>query len=158
MTALIDNYTSNHQLYQYNLTSTVLLERKYEHNVPHSLTVSYQMTEGDILYNRHQNIIDAMETLGPNWDGDGALPPDNEALMIAKSITYMLWRYGQPVYHIAPGPVGEVMVNLRNGDKSLELLFYPNRWKYVQFSPHEAPRQGNLDFLIFPELLTWLNK
>lgn len=157
MTALIDNYASPLQPYWVDLTSTVLWEAKKENRIPPSLTVSYHISEGDVMYNRHQFIISAMEALEDNWDGEGALPPDKESLQIAKSITHMLWRYGQPVFHIAPGPTGEVMVNLRKGDKSLELLFYPNRWKYVQFSPLEKPQQGVLDFSNFPKLLSWLN-
>lgn len=157
MTVLIDNYDTSVSSYLSDLTSTVVLEVKKENRIPTSLKVNYHLTEGDAMYNRHQSIITAMEALEDNWDGDGALSPDKSSLQMAKSLTNLLWRYGQPVFHIAPGPVGEVMVNLRKGDKSLELLFYPQRWKYVQFSPQEKPQQGDLDFSNFPQLLSWLN-
>jgi len=153
----MDSYAPHLQAYHPDLTSTVMLAVKKENRVPSSLTVNYHITEGDAVYNRHQSILSAMEALVDNWDGDGALAPDPVALFTAKSITNMLWRYGQPVFHIAPGPIGEVMVNLRKGDKSLELLFYPTRRKYVRFSPHEKPQQGNLEVSNLPELLSWLN-
>lgn len=157
MQVLIDNYATPIPSFWSDLTSTVMLEVKKEKRLPTSLTVNYQITDGDAMYNRHQSIISAMEALTDNWDGEGALAPDKSSLQIAKSITHMLWRYGQPVFHIAPGPVGEIMINLRNGDKSLELLFYPNHWKYVRFSPHEKPQQGRLEFSNFSALLSWLN-
>ena len=157
MPVLIDNYATNILSYRSDLTSTLVWEVKKENRIPPSLTVNYHLTQGDAMNYRHQSIINAMEALEDNWDGDGALSPDKDALQIAKSITNMLWRYGQPVFHIAPGPLGEVLVNLRKGDKSLELLFYPNHWKYVQFSTQERPQQGVLDFSNFPQLLSWLN-
>ena len=155
MPALIDNYAT--QAFRSDLTATAGWKFRKDNRSPPSLTVNYCLTEGDMLSNQHQASFSAMEALQDNWDGEGALAPDKSALHIAKNITNMLWRYGQPVFHVAPGPIGEVLVSLRKADKSLELLFYPHRWKYVQFSPHEKPEQGELQFSNFPQLLSWLN-
>jgi hypothetical protein len=64
----------------------------------------------------------------------------------------------QTIYSIAPGPVGEIMLDLRNGYKSVEIIIYPNRIRTVQFEEGKAPHQkdASIDYII-TDLLKWLN-
>ncbi len=112
------------------------------------------------LNNREIRLLEEYKQIGDNWDLDGAKAPDASALCLAEYIVKAMEKTGQKVYHVAPGPRGEIMVDIRNNntDKSLELLFYPNsNNKYVFFSTAEQPQQGNFLFSSLPELLNRLN-
>ena len=103
--------------------------------------------------------IAAYQHLTDNWDEDGAVAPDHQTIVIAIDIALLLTAQGQPIYHTSPGPVGEIMINLRDGSKSVELLIYPNdRRKIVCISPDETPWQGVLTPETLRQTLQWLNR
>jgi hypothetical protein len=94
-----------------------------------------------------------------NWDEDDALAPSKEALRQAEFLTGILEKHGQPIFHAAPGPNGEVMLDIRNKDKSksVEILFYQNRTTVVFYPSKGSPYQDAFDFQALPEILVWLN-
>lgn len=108
---------------------------------------------------QHLTAIVSYQHLTDGWDEDGAIAPVHQTVLSALDIALLLTVTGQPIYHTSPGPVGEVMINLRNGDKSTELLAYPGgRNKFVRISPNETPRQGILTPESLRETLQWLNR
>lgn len=104
------------------------------------------------------NSLEQISELPSNWDEEGAIQPPLNCVQYAKAIVLFMDAVGQEIYAIAPGPLGEIMLDFRNDSKSLELIIYPDKMKYVKFSELEKPEQGifNPDIL-FPDLLNWLN-
>ncbi|GAB4047337.1 hypothetical protein [Spirosoma litoris] len=108
---------------------------------------------------QHLAAIIAYQQLVDNWDEDEAIAPAHQTVLAALDIALLLTATGQPIYHTSPGPVGEIMINLRKGDKSAELLAYPNnRIKFVRIEPDEVPQQGPLTPESLRETLQWLNR
>ncbi len=96
--------------------------------------------------------------LEDNWDEQGALAPNNSVIQKSKGLIVFLEAIGQKIFSIAPGPEGEIMIDLRNGSRSLEILIYPDRMKYVKFSASEKPTQGIFSpDLLLSELIAWVN-
>ena len=110
--------------------------------------------------NRHHlTAIVSYQHLTDGWDEDDAIAPTHQTVLSALDIALFLTVTGQPIYHTSPGPVGEVMINLRNGDKSAELLAYPGgRNKFVRIGANEIPEQGALTPESLRETLQWLNR
>jgi hypothetical protein len=77
--------------------------------------------------------------------------------MLASYLLKLLQSFGQKAFHVAPGPRGEIMIDLRNKDKSIELLFYGDKAKFVMFSDSSDPKQGTFELNMLPELIKWLN-
>ena len=78
------------------------------------------------------NALDDFAKLQPNWDGDGAEPPAPSAIAGARACLYQLFEYGQQeILHLCPGPVGEIAIDLAQGSRELNLIFYPDRSVYV---------------------------
>lgn len=115
----------------------------------------------DALARNRQKLADiaSYRNLVDNWDEDDAVAPTHQTVIIALDIAFLLIAEGQTIYHTSPGPVGEIMINLRNGDKSVEFLIYPNdRRKFVRIGPNELPQQGALTPESLRETLQWLNR
>ncbi len=103
--------------------------------------------------------IATYRNLADNWDEDGAVAPAHQTVVAAFDLALLLTVAEQPIYHTSPGPVGEIMINLRNGGKSAELLAYPGgRNKFVRIGPDETPEQGALTPETLRETLQWLNR
>lgn len=118
-------------------------------------------TAADVLAQNRLKLTDiaAYKQLSDNWDDDGAVAPSHQTVLAAFDIALLLTVAEQPIYHTAPGPTGEIMLNLRNGAKSVELLIYPgDRRKFVCISPNEAPQQGPLTPDSLHKTLLWLNQ
>ena len=103
-------------------------------------------------------LIEDFEHLENNWDGDGALAIPNTVIKKAKSIIIFLDTMGLKVFHTAPGPNGEIMIDLRNrkNTKSLELIIYSTRNIAVKFPSDGKPEQHLFDILELPHFLNWL--
>ena len=115
----------------------------------------------DVLPSNRQHLtaIISYQHLINGWDEDGAIAPVHQTVLSALDIALLLTVTGQPIYHTSPGPVGEVMINLRNGTKSAELLAYPGgRNKFVRIESDEIPQQGVLTPESLRETLQWLNR
>lgn len=108
---------------------------------------------------QHLTAIVAYQHLIDGWDEDDSIAPTHQTVLAALDIALLLTVTGQLIYHTSPGPVGEIMINLRNGDKSAELLAYPSgRNKFVRIGPSETPQQGLLTPESLRETLQCLNR
>ncbi len=104
------------------------------------------------------SILQELSELENNWDEAGALALPIHVISSAREFINMLSGLNIAVYHVAPGPWGEVLVDLRSGDKSVEILFYPDKTRFVKFSPMERASQGNYTAESLPQLISWLNE
>lgn len=109
------------------------------------------------LNERALRLLDEFKWLPANWDEDDAMAPSAKAIQMAESLVYLLQRTGQKVYHVAPGPLGEIMVDLRENGKSVEILFYPDKARYVYFPREGNPEQGEYRPDVLPQILKWLH-
>lgn len=98
------------------------------------------------------------ELLHDNWDGDGAKAPGIEVIQRAMLFLQIIQQNGQEVFNIAPGPLGEIMIDSRRNGKSVEILVYPDKNKYVFFPLHERPEQGEFQQDELPAILQCLNE
>jgi hypothetical protein len=106
------------------------------------------------------SLLEEFSNLQNNWDEDEAIAPDENTLSKAKSLVYTLEKRGQKIYHAAPGPNGEIMLDIRNPNrtKSLEIIFYINKSVVVSFPEKRTPFQNSFSVLDLPDLLNWLDQ
>lgn len=155
MPVLIDNYTTTEPIRPLLASFGYNTEREPMTN---SIVVGLRQQIG--LNNRIHKLLGEYSKLENNWDNDDAISPNDMAILQAIYIATLLERHGQPIFHAAPGPNGEIMLDLRNNKKtrSLELIFYPTRSIAVTFSEEEKPVQQNFELPDLPGYLEWLNK
>lgn len=122
-----------------------------------SLTVMFTAETYDGLNQRQLRLLDEFKLLKANWDGDDAAAPDKLAIQQAEHVVQLLDRTAQKVFHVAPGPNREIMVDIRKEGKSVEILFYPDRAIYVLFPRAGMPQQYDFTWNDLPAILEWLN-
>lgn len=102
--------------------------------------------------------ISMFRELVNNWDEEGAIAPVERTIASAETLANNLDLTGQNIYNTSPGPNGEILISLRNGQKSLELLVFPNKNpKIVSLSDVEMPTQKVLTQENLKASLSWLN-
>ncbi|MCB9316589.1 MAG: hypothetical protein H6569_10660 [Lewinellaceae bacterium] len=105
--------------------------------------LAFSVFDLQILPNeRALRLLEEFKTLPDNWDEEGALAPAQNAVLLAENLVRLLQQTGQKVYHVAPGPNGEIMVDMRENGKSVEILFYADNMRYVLFPLDGNPEQG----------------
>lgn len=112
-----------------------------------------------VLNARINQLLNEFESLENNWDEDDAPAPYKDSIFQARFLTDLFNKHGQQIYHAAPGPNGEIMLDVRNKrkNKSIEFIFYNKKTVYVSFSPDEKPTQDNFNEEKLPEIMNWLN-
>lgn len=65
----------------------------------------------------------SFQFLERNWDGYNALPPSNSAIAEASRIARQLDELGKEIYFTAPGPDGEILIEVRTTGKEIEFYF-----------------------------------
>jgi len=102
--------------------------------------------------------LDKFRRIPDDWDSCGAMASSEDAIQAGKRFVRALDRLRQHIDFTAPGPNGEVSVELKFGTKYMEFVFYPaGKWKYTAFEDKVLARQGNYDNTDLPSLLRWLN-
>ncbi len=111
------------------------------------------------LNKRIQLVISQFSSLEDGWDMDNSPAPSKDIIQKAHFLSNLLERHGQPIYHAAPGPSGEIMLDIRNArkSKSIEIIFYVNRSKIVFFPEEGAAIQNKFELARLPEYLSWIN-
>lgn len=92
-------------------TSTVVRFRY----AAHTLTTSALQTIQKLHRFKHLN---------ENWDSYGADKPSLSAIKQAENMIRQLDEVGIEVFFTAPGPNGEIVVELKNQDRAVEIYFY----------------------------------
>lgn len=156
MPVLIDSYTTTEP--SYPLMANIWYKTEREPLSASSIVVGTAKQIG--LNNRIHKLLEEYSKLQNNWDEDDAIAPSDTVITKSKFITTLLENHGQSIFHSAPGPNGEIMLDIRNikGNRSIELIFYPTRSVLVTFSENEKPTQQNLEIADLPKYLEWLNR
>lgn len=123
-----------------------------------SITVSFSSQIG--INNRIVKLLEEFRLLENNWDQDGAIAPSASVINSSRTLTNILAMRGQAVFHAAPGPNGEIMLDIRNSKntRSLEIIFYADRAVAVMFPEEGRPSQEPFNNEQLPMLLQWLNQ
>lgn len=81
--------------------------------------------------------------LQENWDSYGTAKPSERAIRAAMDLVQDLDRAGQNVYFVAPGPNGEVVMELKREDRSLEIYIdQEGNREYVVFEGSQCVRES----------------
>lgn len=112
------------------------------------------------LNNRIFNLLEEFSELEDNWDEDEGRAPSITALSNAQYFVQLLSSIGQNIFNSAPGPNGEIMLDIRdiNTNRSVELIFYPSRSVAVFFPENGRPFQRDFQSGSLPDILRWLNQ
>lgn len=87
--------------------------------------------------------------LSDNWDSYGAEKPAENAVVNALSFIRVIDAHGIPVYFTAPGPNGEIVVELRKGNYEAEIYFNAdNSNEVLIYDGNACISEGELDFLL----------
>lgn len=88
-----------------------------------------------------------------NWDSYGAEKPSESAIVNALSFIRVIDVHGISVYFTAPGPNGEIVVELRKGNYEAEVYFNANNSNEVLiYEGDTCISEGRLDHLL-PRIL-----
>jgi hypothetical protein len=97
--------------------------------------------------------------LQDNWDSYGAAAPQKDIIEQAISFVKSLDQRGQEVFFTAPGPNGEILVEVTQGEKTIETTISEDGGKsYASFHRTQCVEEGNLSDLRLPLLLQWLRE
>lgn len=157
MQALIDSYTSLYAL-KFTIPTLDFIDTSQSPKTSMSSTI-ISLIERPSLNRRIHKLLEEFSTLEYNWDDEDALAPAPEALSQGELLTKILDNHSQLIFHAAPGPNGEVMLDLRSKDKtkSVEIIFYHNRSSIVYYPGEGNPFQEEFNFQALPDILVWLN-
>ncbi|MDV3310531.1 MAG: hypothetical protein LOY03_17115 [Cyclobacteriaceae bacterium] len=101
--------------------------------------------------------IKSFEHLKPNWDSYGAIPPSGDTVEKAVAFVRRADSNLLPVYFVAPGPNGEIVVEFRNGNREASVYFNPDGSDDVILSEgNEVVSEGTLDE-DYQNLLSFIN-
>ncbi len=159
MPALIDNYSAPAQSIPACSVASVR-SHCIDDRRPSTASVILAYPGEFNLNGRIMHLLNEYATLKDNWDEDGAKAPAVAAIRNAKAITSLLDKHGQPIFHTAPGPNGEIMLDIRskNKSKSIEIILYQERSVAVLFPEQGIASQQTFNTTDLPGLLNWLNQ
>jgi len=101
--------------------------------------------------------LQSFKSLTPDWDSYGAMPPPAESIDRAIALINKADRNLLPIYFVAPGPNGEVVVEFKKGNK--EAAAYINRDGSTELLLHEGNNyvlEGTLEEN-YKNLLSYIN-
>ena len=159
MPALMNNYSAYAQSNSRN-SALALQDLHMDERTSLSASIILVSFDEPNLNSRITNLIAEFSYLQDNWDEDGAKAPARETIEKAMALTILLSKHGQPIFHAAPGPNGEIMLDIRskNKSKSMEIILYEEKSIAVMFPENDAPNQQNFNTEYLGEMLRWLNQ
>lgn len=103
------------------------------------------------------NKIKLFADLDSSWDSYNAEQISKQVIKDGIRFIEGINEYSHDVYFSAPGPNGEISLEIKNGTKNAEFLIYPgSRAKFLLFNGDQFLRQGNASIKILPEIIRWL--
>lgn len=103
------------------------------------------------------NKIQSFGSLDNDWDGYGAVRPGVLAINAAISAVNTFDLLNQKVYFTAPGPSGDILLELKKGDKSIEFYYNGEVIEYASFHGDECESESTLRADGYSQLIKWLN-
>ncbi|WP_373513341.1 hypothetical protein [Persicitalea sp.] len=157
---VLDSYSLNPELSQLRDSGTSIIwnfeAEKAKRIFANSTVVKDRVRPFSSNYSKIADIAKFRE-LTDDWDEEGAIAPPENTIASAEALANNLDLTGQKIYHSSPGPNGEILISLRNGQKSLELLVFPSKDpKIVSLSDRETPTQKVLNPENLKASLSWL--
>jgi len=156
MEVLIDRYVDNDDF------KVAVSNKNFLFRIPKrtntSIVISNKTKTG--VNGRIMSLLDSYRKLADDWDKDGALAPKDIVISNSYNIVRLLQAIGQKIYHSAPGPYGEIMLDVRDdyNKKSFEIIIYDDKANIV-FIPREGiPIQEDFKNSNLKEYLNWLNR
>jgi len=112
-----------------------------------------------ISYRQLQQILIVTYTQLPqNWDSYGAIPSTLKTAENANEILSEIFNNQQKIFHSAPSPNGDIMIELQHKNKALELeCFADGKQTYTTLINNEVQEEKELKITNIPNLLIWLN-
>ncbi|MGA2623110.1 MAG: hypothetical protein ABSF91_04590 [Bacteroidota bacterium] len=102
--------------------------------------------------------IKTFSDLPENWDSYGATPPSKTAVRNALSLVRSVDERRLPIFFTAPGPNGEVLVELKQGTRSIEFTFdSKGSSSYAKFEGVECLEENTLSDQNLSDLAAWLS-
>lgn len=91
-------------------------------------------------------ILEGFKQLGENWDTYQAPAPSPSVIRQAEKIVRRLDAEGAPFFFTAPGPSGEIVLELESQKKAVEIYFYADEPSdFVLFDGDQSVREGFTD-------------
>ncbi|MBP6826065.1 MAG: hypothetical protein KA165_05865 [Saprospiraceae bacterium] len=88
--------------------------------------------------------LNSFDFLLPNWDSYNAEKPSQKAIEEARQFVYHLNYEGVRVYFTAPGRKGEILLELKNDTKAVEIYFYEDsKSDYFLFEQNTLVGEGS---------------
>lgn len=90
--------------------------------------------------------LEGFKQLGENWDTYQAAAPTATAIRQAEKMVRRLDAEGAPFFFTAPGPNGEIVVELKHRHKTAEIYFYTDEPSdFVLFDGDQSVKEGFTD-------------
>lgn len=70
--------------------------------------------------------LESFKSLAPNWDSYGAIPPAKDIVDKAISFVRKADENDLPLFFVAPGPNGELVIEFKNGAKEASAFVNPD--------------------------------
>lgn len=142
-------------------TETQKIFKSYIGSIPSKTSVVLAYPEKESFSLETTKAIQKLKSykkLDYNWDSYGAARPSIKAIEQAIRFVKALDEWLQPVFFTAPGPNGEILVELKNGIKSIEIFFKDdNLNEFVLFVNEDEEDEGEFTSEKITQLLDWLN-
>lgn len=101
------------------------------------------------------NKIYNYKNLSDNWDNNGAVAPTGDLIKKAALFIQSTDESDLPVYFIAPGPNGEIVVEYKNGNCTAEVFFNEDGTEeMLLYSGKLQLHAGNLNFKLLIQHLS----
>jgi hypothetical protein len=161
MPALINSYTSgNVSADRFRVLQTV--HEYWVDQAPSSgsiLILEKELENYNFENSKFLDVLEEVEKLSDNWDGEAALKPSGVSIENAKVLCNVLSQFHQRIYNIAPGPNAEILVDLRNRQRSrsVEIIFYADKSVFIKFPEEGMPEQQMFQMSELANIIAWLN-
>jgi hypothetical protein len=102
--------------------------------------------------------ISSYRHLDENWDSYGAKRISEEVIEKSRRFIEKVNRLNKEVFFTAPGPNGEISIEMHQNNKAGEFIFYPEKDYYVLSAGKQHYEQGDLTHDKIIDLIKWLNE
>lgn len=100
--------------------------------------------------------IKAMRLLEDNWDEEGAQSIPPRVIESAIRWVHRADALDVTIYLASPGPNQEILLMVKEDDREIEIILYPDREIYLKFEGCTFVEQSDMKAVAFSDLLKWV--